>query len=75
MKDTYEKIKLYLEKLKCKNHAWKICEDFEVIVVLLELQLSYTNVGGLSGKGRVETDYIKKAGPKCQSFDPGYRNN
>jgi len=42
MKDTYESMKLLLEKIKCDEFKWKLCGDLKVVAPLLTMQLWYT---------------------------------
>jgi menaquinone-dependent protoporphyrinogen IX oxidase len=44
MKDSYENIKLLLEKIRYEKYNWNDRGDLKIIVVLLGLQLSYTKV-------------------------------
>jgi hypothetical protein len=42
MKESYENMKLLLEKIQYAKYNWNICGDLRVITVLLSLQLGYT---------------------------------
>ena len=42
MKDSYENIKLFLEKILNEKYNWNICGDLKVIALFLGLQLGYT---------------------------------
>lgn len=40
--DTYENMRLVLEAVKYEDHWWQICGDFNVVAVLLSMQLGCT---------------------------------
>jgi len=42
MKESYENIKLHLEKIKFDEFKWKLCGDLKVVALLLSAQLGYT---------------------------------
>ena len=42
MKETYESMKLLLQKIKYEEHKWNICGDLKVVALLLGMQLGYT---------------------------------
>jgi hypothetical protein len=42
MKESYENMKLLLEKIHYEKCKWNICGDLKVIALLLGLQLGYT---------------------------------
>jgi hypothetical protein len=41
MKESYENMKLLLEKIHYEKYKWNICGDLKVIALLLRLQLGY----------------------------------
>jgi hypothetical protein len=41
MKESYENIKLLLEKIQYENYNWNICGDLKATGLLLGLQLGY----------------------------------
>jgi len=44
LKESYENIKLLLERIQYEKYNWNICEDLKVIAVLLGLQLEYKKI-------------------------------
>ena len=42
MRETYENMKIVLQKMKYSEHNWYICSDLKVVALLSELQLSFT---------------------------------
>jgi hypothetical protein len=42
IKQSYETIKILLEKIQYEKYNWKLCGDIKVIVLLLGLQLGCT---------------------------------
>ena len=44
MKESYENMKLFLEKIHYEQYNWNICGNLKVIALLLGLQLGYTKV-------------------------------
>jgi hypothetical protein len=42
MKESYESIKLLLEKIKYDEFKWKLCGDLKVMELVLGMQLGYT---------------------------------
>jgi hypothetical protein len=42
MKDSYENMKLLLEKIQYEKYNWNVCGHLNVIALLLGLQLGYT---------------------------------
>ena len=42
MKESYESMKLLLEKVKYDEFKWKLCGDLKVVALLLGMQLRYT---------------------------------
>jgi hypothetical protein len=56
MKESYENMKLLLEKIQDGKRNWNICGDLKVIALLFGLQLGYTIffafcVSGIVGTG------------------------
>lgn len=41
-KETYEKLKIILEKIRYEDHNWRICCDLKVVTMLCGMQLGYT---------------------------------
>uniref|UniRef100_A0A8D8TYE9 Uncharacterized protein n=1 Tax=Cacopsylla melanoneura TaxID=428564 RepID=A0A8D8TYE9_9HEMI len=77
MKETYESMKLLLDKIKYDEHKWKLCGDLKVIALLLGLQLGYTKyccfLCEWDSRDR-KNHYIKKDGPERQCLIPGQKN-
>jgi hypothetical protein len=42
MKESYESMKLLLEKIKYDEFKWKLCGDLKVVALLIGMQLGYT---------------------------------
>ena len=42
MKETYENMKIVLQKIKYSEHNWYICSDLEVVALFSVLQLGFT---------------------------------
>jgi len=42
MKETYQNLKILLEKIQYDKYCWTICWDLKVIALLMSLQLRYT---------------------------------
>jgi hypothetical protein len=42
MKESYEDMKLLLERIHYEKYKWNICRDLKVIALLLGLKLAYT---------------------------------
>jgi len=42
MKESYESMKLLLEKINYDELKWKLCGDLKVVALLLGMQLGYT---------------------------------
>jgi len=42
MKESYERMKLFLGKFKYDEFMWKLCGDLKVAALLLRMQLGYT---------------------------------
>jgi hypothetical protein len=67
IKESYENIKLLLEKIHYEKYKWNICGDLKVIALLLGLRLVYIKycyfLCGWDSRGR-KNHYIKKQRPK-----------
>ena len=75
MKESYENIKLLLEKLQYEKYNWKICGDLTVTALLL----GYTKFCCLlhewdSRDKKKKTPLIQTQWPKQESFIPGQKN-
>ena len=77
MKETYETLKILLEKIQYDKYCWTICCDLKVTALLMGLQLGCNKFccflcewDSRDKKNR----YIKKEWPKCESLLPGQKN-
>jgi len=72
MKETYENLKILLEKIQYDKYCWTICCDLKVIALLMGLQLGYTKFccGFLCewDSRDKKNHYIKKEWPKRESL-------
>ena len=77
MKETYNNMKLLLEKIKYKEHNWNVCCDLKVLSLLLGLQLGYTNfycfLCEWDSRDR-KNHYLKKQWPRRTLLTPGIKN-
>ena len=77
MKESYESMKLLLEKSKYEECKWKLCGDLKVVALLLGMQFGYTKYccclcdWGSKDKKNHE---INKLWPKRTSLTPGKKN-
>ena len=78
MKETYENLKILLEKIQYDKYCWTICCDLKVIALLMGLQLGYTKFccGFLCewDSRDKKNHYIKKEWPKRESLMLGQKN-
>jgi len=77
MKETYENLKILLEKIQYDKYCWTICCDLKVIALLMGLQLGYTKfccfLCEWDSRDK-KNHYIKKELPKHKSLTPGPKN-
>ena len=77
MKQTYENVKLLLEKFQYEKYNWNICEDLKVTALSLGLKLGYTKfccfLCGWDSRAR-NCHYVHKQWPKRESLIPGQKN-
>ena len=77
MKETYENLKILLEKLQYDKYCWTICCDLKVIALLMGLQLGYAKfccfLCEWDSRDK-KNHYIKKEWPKRESLTPGQKN-
>lgn len=77
MKETYENMKLVLEKIQYGKYEWNICGDLKVIALLLGLQLGFTKfccfLCEWDSRDK-KSHYVKKSWPKRESLIPGQKN-
>jgi len=77
MKETYENMKILLERIQYDKHCWSICCDLKVVALLKGLQLGYTKfccfLCEWDSRDR-QNHYINKAWSKRESFTPGLKN-
>lgn len=76
MKESYESMRLILNKIGYDKYKWKLCGDLKVIALLLGLQKGYTKYCFLClWDSRAKVDhYEKKIWPKRGEFVPGEVN-
>ena len=77
MKETYENMKIMLEKIQYDKHEWKICCDLKVVAILTGLQLGFTKFCCFlcEWDSRDKSNhYVKKEWPKREKFTSGQRN-
>ena len=77
MKETYEYLKILLEKIQYFKYCKTICCDLKVIALLMGLQLGYTKfccfLCEWDSRGK-KSHYIRKEWPKCESNTPGQKS-
>lgn len=77
LKETYDILKLILEKINYATYKWKICADLKVVALILGLQTGYTKYCCFlcQWDSRARTDhYIKQNWCKRNEFIPGQKN-
>lgn len=76
MKETYENIKILLERIQYEKYKWTVCCDLKVISLLMDLQLGYTKyccfLCEWDSRNKAE-HYNKKEWPK-RVLTPGQKN-
>lgn len=77
MKESYENVKLLLEKIRYEDHQWQICGDLKVIAIILGMQLGYTKyccfLCEWDSRDR-SSHYIRKNWPERTLIEPGEKN-
>jgi len=77
LKETYENLKILLEKIQYGRYCWSICCDLKVIALLMGLQFGYTKfccfLCEWDSRDK-KNHYIKKEMPKRESLTPGQKN-
>jgi hypothetical protein len=77
MKESYENMKLLLEKIHYERYKWDICGDLKVIALLLRLQLGYAKyccfLCALDSRDR-KKHFIQTQWPKRDSLIQGKKN-
>lgn len=77
MKETYENMKLILEKIQYVKYKWNICGDLKVIALLLGLQLGFTKfccfLCEWDSRDK-KSHYDRKSWPTRESLIPGQKN-
>ena len=76
MKETYENLKILLEKNQYDKYCWTICCDLKVIALLMGLQLGYTKFCCFlcEWDSKDKKNHYKKEWPKRESLTPGQKN-
>ena len=73
MKETYEHLKILLEKIQYDKYCWTICCDLKVIALLMRLQFGNTKFFYEWDSRDKKNNYIKKEWPNCESLTPGQK--
>jgi len=77
MKESYENMKILLDKLKYLDHAWKVCVDIKVLNMLQGQQSGYTKFPCLlcewDSRDR-KNHWIGRDWPARLSRTPGQKN-
>ena len=77
MKESYENVKLLLEKINYEVHQWQICGDLKVIAIILGMQLGYTKyccfLCEWDSRDRT-SHYIRNIWPERKMMEPGKKN-
>jgi hypothetical protein len=73
MKETYESMKLLLEKIKYDEFKWMLCDYLKVVALLLGLHLGYTKFC-CSLCEWDSRDKLDKLWPKRKSLTPEEKN-
>jgi hypothetical protein len=55
MKETYESMKLMLKKIKYDEFKWKLCDDLNVVAMLLGMQLGTQKTAVSCANGTART--------------------
>jgi len=77
MKETYESMKLLLEKIKFDEFKWKLCGDLMVVTLLHRVNLGYTKYCCFLcewDSWDKNSHYVNKLWPKRTSLTPGEKN-
>lgn len=77
MKETYENLKLLLDKIKYENYTWTICGDLKVIALLLGQQGGYTKMPCYMCEwdSRAKSEHwIRREWPARTDWIPGTKN-
>jgi len=77
MKESYKSMKLLLGKIKYDEFKWKLYGDFNVVALLLGMQLGYTKyccfLYEWDSRDK-KNHYVSKQWPKRTSLTPGEKN-
>ncbi|KAJ8665900.1 hypothetical protein QAD02_007562 [Eretmocerus hayati] len=77
VKECYENVKIFLNKVNYEEYRWGICGDFKIISMILGLQLGYTRHMCFScewNSRSKEEHYVRKGWPPRQVMIPGQGN-
>ena len=77
MSEDYDTLKFILEKIKYKDHNWKICGDLKIITILLGQQSGFTKYPCflcLWDSRERKSHYKNKTWPARSSLTPGSLN-
>ena len=77
MKESFERMKLLLGKIKYNEFKWKLCGVLQVVAMFLGMQLGYTKyccfLCGWDSRDK-KNRYVNKLWPKRTSLTPGEKN-
>jgi hypothetical protein len=77
MKQSYENMKLFLEKIQYKKYNWNFCGDLKVTALSLGLKLGCTEfccfLCECDRRDR-KPHYVQREWPKQESLIPGQEN-
>jgi hypothetical protein len=77
MNESYENMKMLLEKIQYEKYNWNICRELKAIVLLLGLQLGHTEFCCFFCESDIKDrkhHYVQKQWPKRESLILGPKN-
>jgi len=77
LKESYDNIKIVLEKIKYSEHQWRICGDLKIICIVLSMQsgnIKYLYFLCLFDSRDRQNHYKKKEWTQRKSLKPGSAN-
>ena len=77
MKETYENMRMLLDRINYNRYKWQICGDLKVIGILVGLQGGFTKYCCflcLWDSRAVNHHYVQKIWPERSEFQPGSQN-
>ena len=77
LKETYENLKIVLDKIKYSEHQWQLCGDQKIATLILGQQSGYTKNPCFlclwDSRDKIN-HYVKKEWEKRSNFIPGSKN-